>query len=192
MSPKPLTSPAADERLALSEKTSSTDDQRIKGGLSVLWYGDPGPGEVVNRHDGAVGPLSTNGRLFVQGEDSVMAYDAYNGQFLWETKNPGAMRTGVYNAREPGNMAASDDHLFMLLGDECVLVAQFWNALEAGGNICLRNSNCQGEANFMEDDFVPVAVVDDRLGFSKGLGEYVEQPGVGEQGSGGAQHFVIE
>lgn len=100
--------------------TSSTDDQRIKGGLSVLWYGDPGPGQVVNRHDGAVGPISTNGRLFVQGEDSMMAYDAYNGQFLWETKNPGAMRTGVYNAREPGNMAASDDHLFMLLGDECV------------------------------------------------------------------------
>jgi outer membrane protein assembly factor BamB len=100
--------------------TSSTDDRRIKGGLSVLWYGDPGPGQVVNRHDGAVGPLSVNGRLFVQGEDSVLAYDAYNGQFLWETKNPGAMRTGVYNAREPGNMAASDDFLFMLMEDECI------------------------------------------------------------------------
>lgn len=100
--------------------TSSTDDRRIKGGLSVLWYGDPGPGKVVNRHDGAVGPLSVNGRLFVQGEDSVMAYDAYNGQLLWETLNPGAMRIGVYNAREPGNMAASDDHLFMLMEDECI------------------------------------------------------------------------
>lgn len=100
--------------------TSSTDDQRIKGGLSVLWYGDPGPGQVVNRHDGAVGPLSTNGRLFVQGEDSVLAYDAYNGQFLWETKNPGAMRTGVYNGSEPGNMAASDDYLFMLIEDACI------------------------------------------------------------------------
>ena len=75
--------------------TSSTDDHRIKGGLSVLWYGDPGPGKVVNRHDGAVGPLSVNGRLFVQGEDSVMAYDAYNGRLLWETKNPGAMRIGA-------------------------------------------------------------------------------------------------
>ncbi len=100
--------------------TSSTDDRRIKGGLSVLWYGDPGPGQVVNRHDGAVGPLSTNGRLFVQGEDSVLAYDAYNGQFLWETKNPGAMRIGVYNAREPGNMAASDDYLFMLMEEDCI------------------------------------------------------------------------
>lgn len=100
--------------------TSSTNDTRIKGGMSVLWYGDPGPGQMVNRHDGAVGPISTNGRLFVQGNESVMAYDAYNGQFLWETKNPGAMRTGVYNAREPGNMVASDDHFFMLLGDECL------------------------------------------------------------------------
>ncbi|WP_395747465.1 PQQ-binding-like beta-propeller repeat protein [Prosthecobacter sp.] len=100
--------------------TSSTDDHRIKGGLSVLWYGDPGPGKVVNRHDGAVGPVSVNGRLFVQGEDSVMAYDAYNGQFLWETMNPGAMRIGVYNAREPGNMAATDDYLFMLIEDECI------------------------------------------------------------------------
>ncbi len=100
--------------------TSSNSDTRIKGGLSVLWYGDPGPGKMVNRHDGAVGPLSVNGRLFVQGNETVMAYDAYNGQFLWETPNPGAMRTGVYNAREPGNMAASDDYFFMLLDEKCV------------------------------------------------------------------------
>ena len=100
--------------------TSSNDDQRIKGGLSVLWYGDPGQGKMVNRHDGAVGPLSVNGRLFIQGEQAVMAYDAYNGRQLWEVKNPGAMRTGVYNAREPGNMAASDDALFMLLDEKCI------------------------------------------------------------------------
>ena len=75
--------------------TSSNDDQRIKGGLSVLWYGDPGPGKMVNRHDGAVGPLSVNGRLFIQGDETVMAYDAYNGTQLWEVTNPGALRIGV-------------------------------------------------------------------------------------------------
>lgn len=100
--------------------TSSNHDERVKGGLNVLWYGDPGPGEGVNRHDGAVGPLSVNGRLFIQGNDAIMAYDAFNGQLLWKTPNPGAMRTGVYNAREPGNMAASDDHLYMLLDDKCL------------------------------------------------------------------------
>lgn len=100
--------------------TSSNNDQRVKGGLNVLWYGDPGPGDSVNRHDGAVGPLSVNGRLFTQGETSIQAHDAFNGQFLWEVKNPGAMRIGVFNSREPGNMAASDDYLFMLLDDKCL------------------------------------------------------------------------
>ncbi|MBI5775087.1 MAG: PQQ-binding-like beta-propeller repeat protein [Verrucomicrobia bacterium] len=100
--------------------TSSNDDGRIKGGLGVLWYGDPGPGKMVNRHAGAVGPLSVNGRLFIQGDESVMAYDAYNGQFLWEVENPGALRTGLKGAHEPGNMAASDDSLFVVVGAECL------------------------------------------------------------------------
>ena len=103
-----------------ASNTSSNEDRRIKGGLGVLWYGDPGPGKMVNRHNGAVGPLSVNGRLFIQGEESVMAYDAYNGTQLWEVKNPGALRTGVYNAREPGNMVATDDALFMLLEEKCI------------------------------------------------------------------------
>ncbi len=100
--------------------TSSNDDERIKGGLGVLWYGDPGPGEMVNRHNGAIGPLSTNGRLFIQGEKSVMAYDAYNGTKLWEVANPGANRVGVYGGGEASNLAASDEHLFMVQVDRCI------------------------------------------------------------------------
>jgi len=100
--------------------TSSNEDQLVRGGLSVLWYGDPGPGKMINRHDGAVGPVSANGRLFVEGDESVMAYDAYNGQFLWEIENPGALRTGVFNNYEPGNLTASDDSVFVVVGDSCL------------------------------------------------------------------------
>lgn len=99
--------------------TSSNHDERVKGGLNVLWYGDPGPGKMVNRHAGAVGPLSVNGRLFIQGETSVMAYDAFNGQQLWEVENPGALRDGLKAAREPGNMAATDTDLFMCVEEKC-------------------------------------------------------------------------
>ena len=99
--------------------TSSNSDERVKGGLSVLWYGDPGPGKMVNRHAGAVGPISVNGRLFIQGEETMMAYDSYNGQQLWEVENPGAMRDGLKAAYEPGNMAATDDSLFMVVEDKC-------------------------------------------------------------------------
>ena len=99
--------------------TSSNHDERVKGGLNVLWYGDPGPGKMVNRHAGAVGPLSVNGRLFMQGETTVMAYDAFNGRQLWEVENPGALRDGLKAAREPGNMAATDTDLFVVVEERC-------------------------------------------------------------------------
>ncbi|GAB4151217.1 MAG: hypothetical protein Tsb009_26530 [Planctomycetaceae bacterium] len=103
-----------------SGNTASSEDTRVQGGLGVLWYGDPGPGKMVNRHEGAVGPLAVNGRLFVQGTDSVMAYDAYNGQFLWEFENKDALRTGVFQNYNPGNLVASKDSLFVMIGNKCV------------------------------------------------------------------------
>jgi outer membrane protein assembly factor BamB len=99
--------------------TAVVGDKRVKGGLGVLWFGDPGPGDMVNRHEGAVGPLSVNGRLFVQGEATISAYDAYNGLFLWKYENEKALRTGVFQNQNPGNLAASDDRLFHFLKDEC-------------------------------------------------------------------------
>lgn len=100
--------------------TASSEDTRVRGGLGVLWYGDPGPGKMVNRHEGAVGPLAVNGKLFVQGTDNVMAYDAYNGRFLWEFNNKDAQRTGVFQNYNPGNLVASDDALFVMVENKCV------------------------------------------------------------------------
>ncbi len=102
--------------------TAISSDRRIQGDLGVLWYGDPGPGEMLNRHEGAVGPLSVNGRLFVQGESTIMAYDAYNGRHLWTHENPKALRTGVFQNQNPGNLAAGDDSLFHFIGDKCLQV----------------------------------------------------------------------
>lgn len=99
--------------------TAAIDEQRVKGDLGVLWYGDPGPGDMTNRHEGAVGPLSVNGRLFVQGEATISAYDAYNGLFLWKYANKEAIRSGVFLNQNPGNLAASEDRLFHFMKDEC-------------------------------------------------------------------------
>ncbi|MFN3193030.1 MAG: PQQ-binding-like beta-propeller repeat protein [Aureliella sp.] len=100
--------------------TSLSKDERVRDGLGVLWYGDPGPSSMINRHEAAGAPLSTNGRMFIQGIDSVMAYDAYNGNFLWEHENPGAIRTGVFNNRETHNLAASADQLFVAIEEKCI------------------------------------------------------------------------
>ena len=98
--------------------TASSGDQVVQGGLGVLWYGDPGPELMVNRHQGAVGPLVVDGRMFIQGENSLMAYDTYNGLFLWKVDNPEAVRTGVFQNRAPGNLAAGEDHLFHMVRDK--------------------------------------------------------------------------
>ena len=99
--------------------TAVSDDKRVKGGLGVLWYGDPGIGEMVNRHDGAVGPLAVGGRLIVQGETTIRAYDAYNGLFLWNHDNPEGIRIGVYQNVSPGNLAATEDRLYHFVAQQC-------------------------------------------------------------------------
>lgn len=100
--------------------TAVSADTRIKGGLGVLWYGDPGPNEMVNRHEGAVGPLAVEGKLIVQGESSILAYDAYNGLFLWRHDNPDAIRTGVFQNQNPANIAANEKYVFHFVGDQCL------------------------------------------------------------------------
>ncbi len=100
----------------------TSQDQRVRGDLGVLWYGDPGPSDMVNRHDAAAAPLSTGGRMFVQGFESIKAYDAYNGLFLWEYKNPGAVRTGVFNNEDTSNLAASKDFVFCVVDDTCTIL----------------------------------------------------------------------
>lgn len=111
--------------------TAISNDTRVEGGLGVLWYGDPGPGEMVNRHEGAVGPLSVNGRLFVQGQTTIKAYDAYNGVHLWTYENEEAIRTGVFQNQAPGNLAADETHLFHFLADKCYQLNAATGELEA-------------------------------------------------------------
>ena len=108
--------------------TTCSDDELVRGPLGVLWFGEPGPNHMPDRHRRAAAPLSINGRLFVLGEgtanrtgigeNSVRAYDAYNGLKLWERRIRGALRVSV--THDSGNSAVNDDSLFVTVGDGCV------------------------------------------------------------------------
>ena len=98
-----------------NSKTSSTADRLVKGPLGVLWFGEPGSEHMVDRHARSVSPLAVNGRLFVQGMEVVMAYDAYNGTFLWQRKIPGAVRVRV--DVDSSNITANDHSLFVAAHD---------------------------------------------------------------------------
>ncbi|MBM4024516.1 MAG: hypothetical protein FJ280_03815 [Planctomycetes bacterium] len=99
--------------------TACSNDRLLGGPLGLLWFGEPGPEPMVNRHDAAAAPLAVNGKLFVQGENVVMAYDSYNGVQLWRRDIPGAMRTRLKRS-ECGNLAASEDSFFVALADRCL------------------------------------------------------------------------
>ncbi len=103
--------------------TACGDDLLVRGPLGVLWFGEPGPGRMPSRHASAAAPLSVNGRLFVQGENVIWAYDAYNGLLLWERNIHGAMRLRT-NYGESSNLAASGDSLFVVVGEDCLRLDQ--------------------------------------------------------------------
>ena len=98
--------------------TACSDDQLVKAPFQVLWFGHPGPGDMMNRHRRAAGPLSLDGRMFVQGENVLMAYDAYNGMKLWRREIQGAIRPTA--SHDCSNLALSRNGLFVAIGQECL------------------------------------------------------------------------
>ncbi|MBM3333256.1 DNRLRE domain-containing protein, partial [Candidatus Sumerlaeota bacterium] len=97
--------------------TTCSDDQLVKCPLGVLWFGEPGPAPIANRHERSQSPLAMDGRLFIEGENVVMAYDSYNGLLLWKRELPGTPRILIPSSS--GNFAMSKDSLFVALRDKC-------------------------------------------------------------------------
>ena len=105
---------------ANASNTACGDDTAVKSPLGVLWFGSPGPGEMVNRHQRAAGPLSIDGRMFVQGENVLMAYDIYNGLQLWRRELAGAKRANA--SHDGSNLALNSDGFFAAIGDHCLRI----------------------------------------------------------------------
>ncbi|NIA12576.1 MAG: PQQ-binding-like beta-propeller repeat protein [Nitrospiraceae bacterium] len=103
---------------ANAANTACSDDERVRGSLGTLWFGAPGPERMVERHARPAAPLAMDGRMFVQGENVVMAYDSYNGVRLWQTELPGALRVRVDS--DMGNIALARDGLYVAAYDQCV------------------------------------------------------------------------
>ena len=109
---------------------------------------------MVERHSRSVSPLAVNGRLIVQGMEVVMAYDAYNGTFLWQRKIPGAVRVRV--DVDGSNIVANDDSVFVAAHDRVLhLDAQTGRTLreftvprQAGGK-ALRWGNISVDGNIL-------------------------------------------
>ena len=98
--------------------TACGDDRLVRGPIGLLWYGEPGPGRMPSRHASAAAPLAFGGRMFVQGENVIWAYDAYNGVLLWERQIPGAIRLGLKTGCS--NFAGDGKSVFVAVGSKCL------------------------------------------------------------------------
>jgi outer membrane protein assembly factor BamB len=92
-------------------------DTRVKCPLRLLWYGQPGPLGMISRHQRAAAPLAAQGVLFVQCEDWVEAYDAYNGVQLWRRSFPKVVRRTV--SHDCSNLAADTDSFYVAYRNVC-------------------------------------------------------------------------
>lgn len=106
--------------LADPGNTACSGDELVHGPLRIQWFGCPGPRPMADRHHRNVPPLAKDGRLFVPGENRVIAVDAYNGFPLWEREIPNSLRLGAF--LDCSNMAVDDRVLYVAAEDACHLL----------------------------------------------------------------------
>jgi len=98
--------------------TACSRDAIKPGPVDVQWFGRPGPRKMVDRHEKNVAPLYKDGRLFIPGDNYVVAVDAYNGAVLWEHDLPDSIRLGAF--KNCGGMAVTDELLYVASGGTCL------------------------------------------------------------------------
>jgi len=103
---------------ANAANTASSEDERVRPPFGLLWFGDPGPHDMIDRHGRPPAPLVTNGRAFMQGRnDLIIACDAYNGHLLWRRTLAGAHRQRM--PHDSSGVCTDGDSLFVAGLDKC-------------------------------------------------------------------------
>ncbi|MGD0090650.1 MAG: PQQ-binding-like beta-propeller repeat protein, partial [Planctomycetota bacterium] len=97
--------------------TLCSNDRLVAGQLALQWFGEPGPGEMPDRHHRSVPPLCRDGRLFVAGDEQLLAIDAFNGVELWRQALPGSRRLGVF--LDCSNLAVDSQALYVAAQRGC-------------------------------------------------------------------------
>ncbi|MCA9103615.1 MAG: PQQ-binding-like beta-propeller repeat protein, partial [Planctomycetales bacterium] len=102
-----------------ADNAACSQDDLVRGPLSVLWWGRPGSRPMPDRGNRNPAPVSAAGNLFVQGDRTLFGMNAYNGTINWAYQIPTMRRANV--PRDGSNMVAAADGLYLALGSECIV-----------------------------------------------------------------------
>ena len=75
--------------------------------MALQWFGKPGARGMIDRQGRNPPPLTSNGFLYVQGDNRIWGQDAFNGTILWNYEFPSELRR-VNTTRDGRNMCAAD------------------------------------------------------------------------------------
>jgi len=106
--------------------TVSSRDSLVEAPLGLLWFGGSSNLDVLPRHGHGPPEQVVDGRLFIEGPDSLQAKDVYTGRELWKTPLP---ELGEYYDRtyhQPGanalgtNFVATPETVYVVHQDRCL------------------------------------------------------------------------
>ncbi len=123
--------------------TVKSDDSRVKAPLGVLWFGGSSNMDVLPRHGHGPPEQVVDGRLYIQGMNSLSARDVYTGRVIWkhdfkdlgtfglyynETYEDTPLSTAYNQKHIPGangrgtNYAATAEFVYVALKGECQML----------------------------------------------------------------------
>ena len=112
--------------------TAASSESNIQDNMKLLWYGQPGPRYIIDRHNRPQASLYKHGIIVTPGIDGcdatvaepgdgvgrLMAYDAYNGTRYWDVIVPKAARVAIL--KDTGWVAMADDYVYVANQKNCV------------------------------------------------------------------------
>ncbi|MFM7056656.1 MAG: PQQ-binding-like beta-propeller repeat protein [Planctomycetota bacterium] len=120
--------------------TRKSNDARVRLPLGVLWFGGSSNLDVLPRHGHGPGQQVVEGRLFIQGINTLSARDVYTGRVLWRREfedlgtydvyydatyrdtplDPAYNQVHIPGANARGtNYVATPEHVYILEGAVC-------------------------------------------------------------------------
>jgi len=108
--------------------TCVSKDKLVKAPLGLLWFGGSSNMAVLPRHGHGPSEQVVDGRLFIEGPNTMRAMDVYTGRVLWEVALPGIGTAYDSTAHQPGassigsNYVSSSEAIYVAYGQSCLLL----------------------------------------------------------------------
>lgn len=91
-------------------------DASNKQDLVTQWIGRPGPRYQTDRQNRKPAPLAVDGRMFLQGQQRLIALDSFSGTVLWSLETPTVLRWNV--PHDCSNWCADSQFVYVAADDQ--------------------------------------------------------------------------